>query len=82
MLVRVGPYEKQDGFLGLYLIALHVYQTPNKFINSVFGIFPIQFLIGLVCMDVLYYLLLLLLFILASVSPVWPSGGRSRGAAG
>ena len=29
-----------------------------------------------------YYLLLLLLFILASVSPVWPSGGRSRGAAG
>lgn len=27
-------------------------------------------------------LLLLLLFILASVSPVWPSGGRSSRAAG
>ena len=27
-------------------------------------------------------LFLFLLFILASVSPVWPSGGRSRGAAG
>ena len=37
---------------------------------------------GVYLRQVLLLLLLLLLFILASVSPVWPSGGRSRGAAG